>query len=157
MKKIYTLLVMLILSICMVTTANAQNKVFEKYSDMNNVEYICITKSMLKLLSLGGDNVNINGVNIKGMTDAIRILVIVNSLDQQVCTQMKADFKALKEDDDYEMLMMVKNNEEKVYTLFNENAKHKELVMYIDNKDSQTFIIITGALTKDIVNKIINN
>ncbi len=155
MKKIYTLLVMLALTIGAMLPASAQNKIFEKYSDMNDVEYICITKSMLKLMSLGGE-VNINGVNVKGVTDAIKILVIVNSDNEQVCQQMKSDFNKIKSDSNYEMLMMVKNNEEKIYTFFNEHTKDKELIMYIGGSDSQTFIVMTGALTKEIVNKLIN-
>lgn len=155
MKKIYTLLVMLVLTIGAMLPASAQNIIFEKYSDMNDVEYICITKSMLKLMSLGGE-VNINGVNVKGVTDAIKILVIVNSDNEQVCQQMKSDFNKIKSDSNYEMLMMVKNNEEKIYTFFNEHTKDKELIMYIGGSDSQTFIVMTGALTKEIVNKLIN-
>lgn len=157
MKKIYVMLVIMVLSIGAMIPASAQNKIFEKYSDMDDVEYICITKSMLKLMSLGGSSVNINGVNVKGVTDAIKILLIINSEEQPVCQQMKTDFKALKGDSNYELLMMIKNNKEKVYTLFNDRSKEKELVMYIDNEDSQTFIVMTGALTKEIVNGLMNN
>ncbi len=157
MKKIYVMLVIMVLSIGAMIPAGAQNKIFEKYSDMDDVEYICITKSMLKLMSLGGSSVNINGVNVKGVTDAIKILLIINSEEQPVCQQMKTDFKALKGDSNYELLMMIKNNKEKVYTLFNDRSKEKELVMYIDNEDSQTFIVMTGALTKEIVNSLMNN
>jgi len=157
MKKIYTLLVMVLFSIGLFTTqASAQNKIFEKYSDMEDVEYICITKSMLKLMALGGD-VNINGVNIKGVSNAVKILLIVNSENEKACKQMKEDFETINSNEDYEMLMMVKNNREKVYTLFNEHSKDKELIMYIDDQDSQTFIIMTGALTKELVNSLMNN
>lgn len=157
MKKIFALLVIMVLSIGTMIPASAQNKIFEKYSDMDDVEYICITKSMLKLMSLGGSSVNINGVNVKGVTDAIKILLIINSEEQPVCQQMKTDFKTIKSDSNYELLMMIKNNKEKVYTLFNDCSKEKELVMYIDNEDSQTFIVMTGALTKEIVNSLMNN
>lgn len=158
MKKIYTMLVMVLFSLGLfVTQASAQNKIFEKYSDMDNVEYICITKSMLKLMSLGSNSVNINGVNVKGVTDAIKILLIINSEDDSVSQKMKADFNRIKSDSNYELLMMIKNNQEKVYTLFNDNSKEKELIMYISDEDSQTFIVMTGALTKDIVNGLMSS
>lgn len=157
MKKIYTLLVLMVLSIGAMLPASAQNKIFEKYSDMDNVEYICITKSMLKLMSLGSNSVNINGVNVKGVTDAIKILLIINSEDDSVSQKMKADFNRIKSDSNYELLMMIKNNQEKVYTLFNDNSKEKELIMYISDEDSQTFIVMTGALTKDIVNGLMSS
>lgn len=157
MKKIYTLLVLMVLSIGAMLPASAQNKIFEKYSDMDNVEYICITKSMLKLMSLGSNSVNINGVNVKGVTDAIKILLIINSEDDSVSQKMKADFNRIKSDCNYELLMMIKNNQEKVYTLFNDNSKEKELIMYISDEDSQTFIVMTGALTKDIVNGLMSS
>jgi hypothetical protein len=164
MKKTFkALLLILCIAISFPSAASAQNKIFEKYSDMEDmdVEYICITKSMLQLLkNKKNDTLNrqisINGVNLNGITDAIKVLLIINSGSKKVCKQMSEDFKTLKADPDYELLMMIRDNFDKVSTLFNSKAKDKELVMYINDGITQTFIVLTGNLSEDMVNKLIS-
>ena len=53
MKRIFLIIAISLLSLSswMAVEADAQNKVFSKYSEMDNVDYICITKSMLKPVS----------------------------------------------------------------------------------------------------------
>ena len=161
-KQLYILLIALSALLFGAAPAKAQNAIFEKYSDMDDVEYICITKSMLNLLSTankdggGKSEMTINGVKINGITDAIKVLLIINSEDSDVGKQMKADFKTLKADPKYELLMMVKDNFDRVTTLYNKSNKDKELVMFIDETDSQTFIVLTGALNEEIINKILS-
>lgn len=155
-KRLYTLLTLVILTISgfLTTSVNAQNRIFEKYDDMKDVEYICITRSMLKLIGEG--SLNINGVNVKGLSDAVKILVIINSDNKSVCQQMKEDFKTLKADEKYEMLMQAKDDGERVCVLFNDSSKdNKEMVMYIEEDDEQTFIILTGKLNEDLVNALL--
>ena len=154
-KQLYILLIALSATLFGATQAKAQNAIFEKYSDMDDVEYICITKSMLNLMS-SNKGVEINGVKISGITDALKVLLIINTDDDGVGRQMKSDFKTLKADKRYEMLMMVKDNFERVTTLYNSHDKDKELVMFIDESDSQTFIVLTGALSEEIINKILS-
>lgn len=152
MKRILTILA-LTLYLC---TAWAQNKVFQKYADIDNIEYICITKSMLKLLPT--KSANINGVSISGITDAINTILIINSQNEKVTRQMKDDFATLRQDPDYEVLMETRNDNERVTTLLNPslNKDVKELVMYISHANKeQTFIVLTGTFSdqqiKDIV------
>lgn len=155
-KRLYTLLTLVILTISgfLTTSVNAQNRIFEKYDDMKDVEYICITRSMLKLIGEG--SLNINGVNVKGLSDAVKILIIINSDNKSVCQQMKEDFKTLKADEKYEMLMQAKDDGERVCVLFNDSSKdNKEMVMYIEEDDEQTFIILTGKLNEDLVNALL--
>ena len=158
-KLLYILTTALCLWTARPTAAQAQNSLFEKYSDMDNVEYICITKSMLRLMSdMGKDNrqVKINGVTINGFTDAIKVLLIINTDNDRAGRMMKTDFKTLKSDPNYEMLMMVRDDYEKVTTLYNSKGEDRELVMFIDEQDEQTFIVLSGKLTKEMINKILS-
>ncbi|MCR5394968.1 MAG: DUF4252 domain-containing protein [Bacteroidales bacterium] len=160
-KTIIVCLLALCCSLCLPCTTWAQNKVFEKYSEMENgnVEYICITRSMLKLMGAGSSiskKISVNGVNITGLSDAIKVLIIINSGDKKVCQQMAKDFKTLKADPNYELLMMVRDDFDKVSTLFNNTGKDKELVMYIDDSIDQTFIVLTGQLDEEMVNKLLS-
>ena len=158
-KHLYILLIALCASLFGATQVQAQNPIFQKYSDMDNddVEYVCITRSMLRMLSNNNSKkkIMVNGVNINGISDAVKVLLIINSGDPSVCSLMKEDFKTLKADPNYEMLMMIKDGMDKVITLYNQKKSDKELVMYIDDGIDQTFIVLTGDLTEDMVNKIL--
>jgi transcriptional regulator with PAS, ATPase and Fis domain len=154
-RKLYILLTACVLSFwCLTTPTFAQNKMFEKYSDMENVEYICITRSMIKLMGQK-KNVNINGVKVNGFSDAIKVILIINSDDETARKQMKADFEKLKADSHYELLMVAKDNTSRVTTLYNSEDEIKELVMYISEEDEQTFVIMTGKMTEDMINKLL--
>lgn len=154
-RRLYTLLTACVLSLCcQTTTAFAQNKVFEKYGEMDDVEYICITKAMLNLMGQN-KSVNINGVNVKGFSDAIKVILIINSGDDSARQQMKADFDKLKSDSNYELLMVAKDNTSQVTTLYNSENEIKELVMYISEEDEQTFVVLTGKINEEMINKLL--
>lgn len=159
MKRFFSILALCILSLTswMSISADAQNKMFKKYSDMDDVEYICITKSMLKLLSVGG-SATINGVHIDGITNALNIVLIINSDDSKKAQQlMKEDYAKLVADPNYETLMSIKNDGERVETLLNATQPVKEVVMYIDESDGdQVFIVLTGKFTDEQLAKLLN-
>lgn len=155
MKRLFLIITICVLSLTswMSVTADAQNKIFSKYADMDNVEYICITKSMLKLL--GNSSATINGVHIDGITNAINVVLIITSRDESAKATMKADYKTLSADRNYEMLMQVKDNGERVTTLLNTANVMKEVVMYIDGPDEQIFIVMTGKFTDEQLAKLL--
>lgn len=149
------MLMALVLTAILSASATAQNKLFSKYGDIDNVEYICITKSMLKLM--GNSSANINGVQIDGITDALNIIIIVNTENKNVLQQMSVDFQTLKDDSNYEILMDMRDDDERVTTLINSQSTTKEIVMYItEGKNEATFIVLTGKFTDDQLNKLIN-
>ena len=156
MKRIFLIMAICLLSLTswMAVEADAQNKLFSKYSEMDNVEYICITKSMLKLF--GNGSTTINGVHIEGFTNAINVILIVNSDDEEVKEIMKKDYKTLSNDPNYEVLMQAKSDGERVTTLLNATKSEKEVVMYVDEKDEQTFIVLTGQFTDEQLKKLLD-
>jgi len=156
-KRIYTFLAIVMLALTSwVPGAMAQNKVFEKYSDMENVEYICITQSMLSLL--GGDNnsATINGVHIEGITKDIKIILIISSEEENPKKQMKKDFQTLKASNEYDILMDIREGKERITTLCNSKNAEKEIIMNISDSDgSQTFIVLTGTFTDTQIKKLL--
>lgn len=159
MKRFFSILAVCILTLTswLATDANAQNKMFSKYKDMDDVEYICITKSMLRLLGTG--SATINGVHIDGITKAINVVLIINSESDKAGAMMKNDFAALSADPNYEMLMEIKGDGERISTLLNASNPVKEVVMFVDGKDAndeQVFIVLTGKFTDDQLAKLLN-
>ncbi|MBR0038262.1 MAG: DUF4252 domain-containing protein [Bacteroidales bacterium] len=156
-KRVYLFVALCLLTLTglIPTQAFAQNAVFGKYSDMEDVEYICITKWMLRHLKGADNSVTINGVKVQGLSNAIDVILIINSENRKVGEQMKNDFNTLKSDDNYKTLMVVKDNDSQVSTIFNDRQKTKELVMFINDDDEQTFIVLTGDLSDEMIEKLI--
>lgn len=159
MKRLLTIttLVVLTLTTWLAQTAEAQNKMFRKYGEMDNVEYICISRPMLKLM--GKNSATINGVHIDGMTDALQVILIINSDDQKVQKQMDKDYDDLRDDEAYEVFMEIKQNDEHIVTMLNSQQAVKEVVMFIKNKTNgdRVFIVMTGKFTDEQLNKLLNN
>lgn len=148
---------LLSLLICLgLCTANAQNAIFTKYSEANNTQYVSITSSMLKLM--GNKSASINGVHIDGMTDALRSVLIISSEDNTIMTRMSIDFLELRENPDYEVLMEISNNNERITTLINNRKEVKEVVMSIHTLNKErTFIVLTGVFTDEQLKKLFGN
>ncbi len=90
--------------------AQAQNKVFEKYSQMDGVEYVCINKAMfsagLSLATAGQivlDEANTEGTDLSKFTNFNRMLIITAKGDKK--QQLYNDIQKLLKDKDYETLM----------------------------------------------------
>lgn len=156
-KKIYTFLAIVMLALTSwVPGAMAQNKVFEKYSDMEDVEYICITQSMLSLLGGDKNSATINGVHIEGITKDIKIILIISSEEENPKKQMKKDFQTLKASNEYDILMDIREGKERITTLCNSKNAEKEIIMNISDSDgSQTFIVLTGTFTDTQIKKLL--
>ncbi len=160
MKKILPLLLMIGLLFwggLVATPALAQNRVFEKYSDMDDVAYICITKQMLKFMdNISNPSVTVNNVKLTDIQN-IDVVLIINTDNAKVGEQMKADFQALKSDKHYQMVTYVKDNESMAITLMDDNDDMNELITYVEDEDEQTFVVITGHLTREMMKAIFSN
>lgn len=134
--------------------AMAQNQAFEKYSEMDNVEYICITQSMLSLM--GNNSATINGVHIEGITDQIKVILIISTNDETAKSHMLKDFQSIKRSNDYNILMDSRQGKERVTTLCLSKNEVKEIIMSIAGGDgSQTFIVLTGTFTDQQIKKLL--
>lgn len=147
MKRIILSLIVCIL--CSTFVANAQNEIFSKYAEIENIDYVCITKQMLKLL--GPSGAKVKGIRMLGMTDNLELVIIVNSTNPEAMEIMKKDYQSLKKDRNYEVVMESRSEKgERVTTMLNTKKIVKEFIMYIDNgKNEQAFILITGEFTDE--------
>ncbi|MBQ0057761.1 MAG: DUF4252 domain-containing protein [Bacteroidales bacterium] len=160
MKKLLTTLIALtLITGTFIGKAFAQNPLFGKYGSMDNVEYVCITSPMLKLI--GGGSTVINGVEIKGITNALKSLLIINAKEKNVLEVMKKDYQTLRQTDGYDVYMEVKDpdSNEHVTTIIGhnpDNDKEVEVVMSIDKSGtSHTFIVLTGKFTDEQLAKLL--
>lgn len=135
-------------------TANAQVSAFEKYSDIKNVTYVYISKSMLNLV--GGAVPSVPGVNTKSIMGKLSAIQIISSEDKSARNKLKANVASTIKNGKYELLMQVDNND-KVYIYHKESKNQSVIVMQTDNDDALSVIVFSGKFTLDDVKKLTDN
>ena len=85
----------------------AQNRLFEKYADMDNVTSVYISKAMFQMIP----KVENLGVNLMNMNGKIEFLQLVSTERQDLIEQMKKDFSGLATTR-HEELMRIKDRSE---------------------------------------------
>ena len=146
MKRTY--IITLLLSLCSLFTY-AQDSFFDKFADMDGVTSVYISKAMLSLMpDMKTEGVNIGEVASK--LDNIQILSCVTA-------QIKKDISYISPKNGYEELMRINDEGEKtiIYLKRNKN-KEKEFVLMSQEKNEFTIIAITGNLTLQEIQGIIN-
>ena len=144
MKTRYILMVLCLFCTSMVF---AQNKLFDKYADMDNVTSIYISKAMFQMMP-ATVNAGVNLSNLKGKLESLQLLTSDNK-DRKA--QMKKDFSELVTSQLQE-LMRVKDDKSNVRFYSNTQGDQiKELLLLVDDEDSFTVIQLIGNFTlKDI-------
>jgi len=139
----------ILISLCILCSSMgfAQNKLFDRYAEMDNVTSVYISKAMFRMMS-NIDKVGVNMMNLKGKIESLQLLTAEN---KERTTQMKRDFSQLVSSN-HEELMRVKDKDSNIR--FYADMKGdliKELIMLIDDNKSYTAILLTGNFTiKDI-------
>jgi len=128
----------------------AQNKLFNKYADMDNVTSIYISKAMFQMMPVI-NNAGIDLMDLKGKIESLQLLTTDNK-DRKA--QMKKDFSELVTSQLQE-LMRVKDDKSNVRFYSNTQGDQiKELLMLVDDDDSFTAIQLVGNFTLKDIQKI---
>jgi len=125
----------------------AQNKLFEKYADMDDVTSVYISKAMFQMMPKI-ENVGVNLMNMKGKIESLQL---VTTEKKERIAQMKKEFSQLITSQHQE-LMRVKEGKNRVNFYSNMKGDQiKELIMLVESEDNFTAIMLIGNFTlKDI-------
>jgi len=138
-----------IMTLCLLCTSLgfAQNKVFDKYADMDNVTSVYISKAMFQMMP----KIEKIGVNLMNMQGKIESLQLVTTENKDRIAQMKKDFSQLITSQHQE-LMRVKDGKSNVkFYADMKGDQIKEFIMLVDAEDNYTAILLVGNFTlKDI-------
>lgn len=146
----------ILLSALTLLPAGAQNKIFAKYAEMDNVEYVSITKAMLGLLGQG-ERATIQGIQIDGVFPSLEGILLISSNDAAVRKQMKADKVAIEDNEDYDCLISLRSSDRVVSTTyFGKNRGKNELIMYVGEDDNLSFIVLYGTFTQKELKELLN-
>lgn len=140
----------ILLSFLFFTTVGfAQDKLFEKYVDANDVTSVNISKTMFEMMpDIQTDGLNM--INLKGKIESLQILTTENTTQKE---NIRKDFSTLT-GKEYEELMRVKSEGTKAnFYIKKKGDQISELILLADSDDSFSVIRLLGNFTlRDIQN-----
>lgn len=150
MKRIY--IITLLLSLCSLFTY-AQDSFFDKFADMDGVTSVYISKAMLSMMP----DMKTEGVNIGGVASKLDNIQILSCEKPAIIAKLKKETGFINPKNGYEELMRINDEGEKttIYLKHDKSGK-KEFVLLNNEKEEFTIIIITGNLTLQEIQGIIN-
>lgn len=142
---------LLVLFLLCSTLCFAQDKLFEKYADKDNVTSVYISKSMFQMMP---DNMQAGGLDLGNLKGKIHNLQILTSENKEVKEQMKADFDAVV-GKDHELLMKVKSDDTRAsFFVKQKGEKISELIMLTDDEEDYVVMRLTGDFTIQDIRQI---
>ena len=146
LKQLYTILLLCCVNICF-----AQNKLFDKYADMDDVTSVYISKKMFQMMPVM-ETAGLNLANLKGKIESLQILTTQKA---DLRERMRGEFKALI-GKDHEELMRVKDGKTKANFYVNQQGELiQELIMIADMDDGSFSVMqLLGRFTLQDVQEI---
>lgn len=129
--------------------AMAQNKIFEKYAKMEDVDYVCINKAMFNLANsvLDAELSNLGG---------IEKMLIISSNTANGKSQVDKDIEALSNDRNYEILMTAHDGSDNVVFFFTDKRNPHELIIATQEKEESSIIVYAGNFSSKEVFEMLN-
>ena len=146
LKQLYTILLLCCVNICF-----AQNKLFDKYADMDDVTSVYISKKMFQMMPVM-ETAGLNLANLKGKIESLQILTTQKA---DLRERMRGEFKALI-GKDHEELMRVKDGKTKAnFYVKHQGELLQELIMIADMDDGSFSVMqLLGRFTLQDVQEI---
>jgi len=154
MKKIIIILALTIAT----TTAFAQKNPFEKFTDMDGVTSVYISKNMLSLLPKQA-HMQYNGVDVGGFVDKLSSMLIITSENKEIAQEMISLANRGIKESNYELLMRVKSEDGELVNFFMKGKPEniQELIMIVeDEKDESVIMQLLGNFTLQDVQQMTN-
>ena len=131
----------------------AQEKLFDKYSDMKEVKSVYISKTMLDM----NTNVFMSDLYI-GKARNLNSVRLLSTMDNKVRKSMAEDIRSLVKSSKYELLMKQKGLTSKSeFYVSRRGGQVKELIMVMDGAASLKFVYLEGNMTDQEVRQILMN
>lgn len=142
--------ILLLLFLCCTSICFAQNKLFDKYSEMDNVTSVSISKAMFRMMP----NFETNGLNLMNLKGKIEGLQILTTENNSIKETMRNDFKSLI-GKNHEELMKVKDGKTRAtFYVKQKGDLISELIMLADTDKSFNVIRLSGNFTLQDIQEI---
>lgn len=143
-----------ILFLLSTTYLQAQNKMFDKFSNEKNISIVYVSKALLNMMP----NMDMGGANVKGLAGKLDQIEIYTSENKDAMKMMKSETESMRTNKAYEVLMSVKEGDENtVFYAQKDKDKFKDLVMLVSEPNEFTIIRIMGSFTAEDIQKVVED
>ena len=152
MKKIMMLFALALTA----TGLFAQNNPFEKFTDMEGVTSVYISKSMMSLMPKNM-NMDLGNVDVSNFINKLSSILILTSENKPVAQEMVSLANKRIRDDQYELLMRVKSDDGERVNFFMKGIPESisEMIMIVEDNDGESVIMqFLGDFTLDDAKQI---
>lgn len=156
MKKIMIKTILCAVMALTTLNAHAQVKAFEKYSDMNGITYVYISKAMLSALSGRLNKMpSMPNVDAQVLVNKLSAIQLIHAEKNDMRTKLRSDVQGIVKKDKYELLMQVKEDGNKADIYQNIGPQQSAVVMLTEEKDGVTAVVFSGKFTTEDVMKMV--
>ncbi|MEG1007325.1 DUF4252 domain-containing protein [Bacteroides sp.] len=150
MKTKKIILSILVLLFCLI--GNAQNNLFDKYSDLHNVSSVYISKTMIEM----NPNLYTKDVFIGKVAGQLDAVYIISTMDNGTKKDLRKDIDEFIQKGKYELLMKQKGvvSRSAFYVKRKGADQVRELIMITDGAATLKFVSLIGDLTLKDIQKI---
>jgi hypothetical protein len=146
-KSLITVILLLATGACF-----AQESMFDKFAEQNDITCITITKALLDMLPDSSSvNVNMNGIDIKKIAVKLKRVDIFTSKTDKAKRMMEKEISQhFKNNRSYEVLMKIKEESTNI-SFYGQNVDNffKSLVMFVNGDDKCVLIRLSGEFTME--------
>ncbi len=130
----------------------AQDKLFDKYAEMDNVTSVYISKAMFQMMPVIGD-VGLSLTNLKGKVESLQL---VTTERKDLIPQMRGEFSKLV-GNQHQELMRVRDGKTKATFYSNMKGDQvKDLIMLADTDSTFVVMQLVGNFTLQDIQEIAN-
>ena len=156
MKKIMIKTILCAVMALTTLNAHAQVKAFEKYSDMNGITYVYISKAMLSAISGRLNKMpSMPNVDAQVLVNKLSAIQLIHAEKNDMRTKLRSDVQGIVKKDKYELLMQVKEDGNKADIYQNIGPQQSAVVMLTEEKDGVTAVVFSGKFTTEDVMKMV--
>ena len=143
-------IILLLLLCCFTSLTFAQDKLFDKYADMDNVTSVYISKKMFEMMP----KIESGGLNLMNLVGKIDNLQILTSDNAATRADMRKDFSQIIKKS-YEELMRVKDKDTKAtFYVEQKGDRINEMIMLADADSSFVVIRLQGNFTMNDIKEL---
>jgi hypothetical protein len=138
MKKMMILLALALTA----TGLFAQRNPFEKFTDMEGVTSVYISKNMMSLMPRDS-GLKFGNVDVSNFINKLSSILILTSENKPVAREMIALANKRIQDDQYELLMRIKSDDSERVNFFMKGKPEniREMIMIVEDNDGESVIM----------------
>ena len=156
MKKIMIKTILCAVMALTTLNAHAQVKAFEKYSDMNGITYVYISKAMLSAISGRLNKMpSMPNVDAQVLVNKLSAIQLIHAEKNDMRTKLRSEVQGIVKKDKYELLMQVKEDGNKADIYQNIGPQQSVVAMLVEEKDGVTAVVFSGKFTTEDVMKMV--